>query len=263
MRLDQIQSSFHAAIVKADSAAIAGLIRADGIAPTARVQLHRNDYLVTLAQALADTYPVTRRLVGGDFFAAAAEAYVVRTPPRGPCLFEYGGGFPYLLATLPGVRPYPWLRDVARFEWAINAAYHALDRDPIRPEALALIPAASLAGATLDLHPSCRLLKFDYAVADIWRGGRENGDELHPVNLSASATRLLVYRAGIDVVWRPLSAGEFTFAQCLADGRSLGSAAERTQATGDPGFDLARLLTDLVADGIVTGIAALAQKERP
>jgi hypothetical protein len=57
------------------------------------------------------------------------------------------------------------------------------------------------------------------------------------------------------VVFRPLDAASYALRSALARGGSLEHAAEAAQRA-DPGVDLALTLQQLVADGIVTSIAA-------
>ena len=48
----------------------------DHHAPLARFNVYRNNTAVSLSEAIADSYPVVHELVGDEFFAAMARAYV-------------------------------------------------------------------------------------------------------------------------------------------------------------------------------------------
>ena len=116
-----------------DAGAAAREIEADGLAPEARLEIYRHHVLTTLTSALEATFPVVCRLVDRRFFAYAADRYLRAHPPTGPCLFEYGDSFPDFLAAFPPCRDLAYLPDVARLEWAMNAALHAADVDAIDP----------------------------------------------------------------------------------------------------------------------------------
>ncbi|MEP4753707.1 MAG: DNA-binding domain-containing protein, partial [Nitratireductor sp.] len=58
-----------------------------------RYNVYRNNVTVSLIDALADTFPAVRRIVGEAFFRDMARLYVRREPPRSPLLFDYGHGF--------------------------------------------------------------------------------------------------------------------------------------------------------------------------
>ncbi len=47
-------------------------------------------FIAGLIEALQDSFPVTCRIVGAEFFQAMARIYVARNPPDSPILLEYG-----------------------------------------------------------------------------------------------------------------------------------------------------------------------------
>jgi hypothetical protein len=75
------------------------------------------------------------------------------------------------------------------------------------------------------------------------------------VSLDAGGAQIEVRRLGEDVVFRSLDAASYALRSALARGGSLEHAAEAAR-NADPGVDLALTLRQLVADGIVTSIAA-------
>ena len=90
----------------------AGLRSWNGSDPAQRFAVHRNNVLASLGDALAETFPVLREVVGADCFGALALAFVRQHPPRHPVLADWGEDFgPWLdhlvtrssdLAALPG-----------------------------------------------------------------------------------------------------------------------------------------------------------------
>jgi hypothetical protein len=69
------------------------LIAWNGSDPARRFAVYRNNVVVSLIDALADTFPVTQELVGEDFFRAMAGVFVRHAPPTSALLAEYGEGF--------------------------------------------------------------------------------------------------------------------------------------------------------------------------
>ena len=77
--------------VLAESAgALANLIREDGLPADRRLQVYRNNTIISLTEALKATYPVVAALVGEQFFAHAAKAFIAAHPPREPVVGEGG-----------------------------------------------------------------------------------------------------------------------------------------------------------------------------
>ena len=127
-------------------------------AASGRFNVYRNNYFITLRNALRSTFPAVERLVGEEFFAALAHAFAERHSPRSPLMARYGGGFPEFLEQLPALADFPYLADVAWLEYARVQAYHAGDAasfdldDEAAAQTLCLIAElAALSQATLVL----------------------------------------------------------------------------------------------------------------
>jgi hypothetical protein len=250
--LRDVQTAFRAAMLEGEHArdhAVPGVLD-DGLTAAARLRIYRHHVFTSLTAALAATFPVVQRLVGEGFFAYAADAYIRRHPPAGPCLSEYGASFADFLAVFPPCRGHAYLPDVARLEWALNEAFHADDAPPLGPAELAAIPADALAGTRLRLHPSVHLLESAWPVDGIWKANQADADPDATVDLDAGGVRLAIRRLEDDAVFHPLDAGRFALWQALAAGRTLGEAAEAGMAA-DPGLDLSTALHDLLAGGLV------------
>ena len=253
MQLRELQASIRAGIMGAPgSAAAVAAIARDRLAPEQRLQIHRNNFHILLTDALAATFPVVRRLTGERFFHFAARRFIAGFPPRGPCLFEYGGDLPAFLARLPALDAHPYMADVARFEWAINEAYHAADAPALDVNALRRVPERRYPELVFRLHPSVRLLLSPYPIVRIWRANQPEADDRSAVDLAAGGVQLLIFRNGLDVLWRGLSQAEFAFVYALRAGSTVRQAHESALAEGFGPADLAATLAGLVQAGLVS-----------
>ncbi len=151
---------------------LVGVIAGDGLAPDARLAIYRHHVFTTLTAALQAVYPVVCRLVHERFFAFAAHEFVRHHPPAGPCLFEYGRQFPAFLAGFPPCRALGYLPDVARLEWALNAALHAADAVPLDLARLRQLDADQSERVIFEFQPSVALVTSPYPVDQIWRANR-------------------------------------------------------------------------------------------
>src|SRR5437870_2320134 len=132
--LRELQAGVRAALLADDERGVAPDVVDDGLSASARLAVYRHHVFTSLTEALEATYPVVCRLVDRRFFGWVADQYVRVRPPAGPCLFEYGADFPEFVAAFPACAHLPWLADVARLEWAMNAALHAPDAPALEPE---------------------------------------------------------------------------------------------------------------------------------
>jgi hypothetical protein len=250
--LPEIQAGFATAILQEDARDVARAIEADGLTPAARVQLYRNHVFSSLTEALASTYPVVCRLVDRRFFGFAADMYIRRHPPAGPCLFEYGATFPDFLAAFPACADYPYLGDVARLEWAMNVTLHAEEAPPIPGAALAAVTADDVGHLALRVDPAVAWLRSDWPVDRIWLANQPGADPETTVDLSTGAVRLEVRRLDDAVALRRLDAAPFGFRSALGQGAML-EAAVNVALAEDPAFDLAAALRALLDEALVVG----------
>ncbi len=227
----------------------AGLRESCPADPAQRFAIYRNNVQSSLIDALADTFPVCRALVGADFFIGLARAHLQACPPRSPVLMEYGAEFADFIAGYPPAASLPYLADMARLERAYVMSAHAADSVPLTSRQLQdlLSRADLLHDARFQLDPALALVRSDYAVASLW-GAHQEDDvtaALAGVRPGQPETALLVRSDLVVAITAvPQSSGELI--QHLIDGASLGSAASIVQAR-HPDFDLASALGLLIA----------------
>ncbi|HJV93235.1 MAG TPA: DNA-binding domain-containing protein, partial [Azonexus sp.] len=215
------QHAFAAALLDPDLPVPTGLTAWNGSDPAQRFRVYRNNVIVSLIDALADTFEVTQQLVGEDFFRAMARLYVYGHPPQSPLMAFYGASLPDFIETFPPAAGLPYLADVARLEYLRVVAYHAADVPGVGDEALAAALADQAALPTLGatLQPSLAVLVSASAVVSLWAAHQD------VLDLSAVAPETpetaLILRPGLDVevIRIPPAAG--TFITALGAGSAL------------------------------------------
>jgi hypothetical protein len=247
LALAELQARFGRALLGSDSRIASVAIAEDGLGPDQRLQVYANNCLTILSGALAAIFPATQQLLGERFFVQAARAFVRKAPPSEGPLFRYGGGFPDYLSLLPDMAPFPFVPDVARFEWVMNEAYHAADCAPLAAAALQALPLERYEGLQLRLHPSARLIGSQYPVHAIWEAARPGAAET-PVDLAAGPVNLLVIRPEFDVIYRVLGKGEAALVGAIADGATLADAGARA-LDAEPALALDKVLAAHLSGG--------------
>lgn len=227
--------SMHAAFASAlmNSAQLPTGLRGD-VDAARRFGVHRNNVMVALVDALASSFPVTRALVGAEFFAEMARGYVLIDPPRSPILAMHGDGFADFIAGHAPAAGLPWLADVARLEYLRVQAFNAADADALghaQWQALLGEPAR-LAMTRVQLQPACRWLSSAHPVLSIWQA-HQHDDEQRDRALSSldldSGENVLVHRLQWDVRQDALPEGGIAWLDALRAGETLGEALQHTQ----------------------------------
>jgi hypothetical protein len=245
--LREAQRGFTAAALFGDTSPITEIgIVAGALGAAERVAVYRNNVLANYRKALAATYPVVRRLVGGPFFDAAIEAFVRAHPSTHGDVNRYGGELARFLAAYPPASALAYLPDVARLEWAIDQAGIAADAEPLDLEALTAVPVDAFGALRFVLHPSARIVVSPYPVLRIWQVNQPDYTGDDRVDLGEGGDALLVWRTVDDIAIERLAAGEHAFLAALAGNARLTVAAERAAGT-EASFDLTDVLRRHVA----------------
>ena len=209
--------------------------------------VYRNTVIKGCIDALRANYPAVARLVGDEWFRAAAAIHVREALPAEPMLLNYGAAFADFLARFEPAAELPYLPGVARLDRYWTEAHAAPDVDALDPAIVARFEPETLAATVLHPHPAARWAWFDDApIHTIWSRNR-SGEALDD-NLDWRPEGALLTRPRDAVEWIALDAAGCAFLDACAAGGTLAAAAQAALAVqGDA--DLARLMSTLLAAG--------------
>ena len=243
--LRDLQRAVYRGLVAGEDGSCAAHVVADGIAGAARLNVYRNTFIGNLTIALRLVYPAIHRLVGGPFFESVARLFIEAQPPRSAWLDEYGAGFSEFLAGFAPVAPLPYLPGVARLEWAVNTALHAVDAAPLELSGLAAVAAPDHGHIAFVPHPSVGLVAADYPVDAIWRAVLSQDEAaMTAIDLAAGPVWLTVDRNASGVEAFRLPEPEWRFMSDLCASRPLQEAIDAA-----PEIDAASVLAGHLAAG--------------
>jgi hypothetical protein len=228
------------------------LFAEDASAP-AGLAVYRRNVRANFRVALAATYPVVQRLVGGAFFAAAAERFASEHPSRSGDLGEFGAELASFLERYAPAAALAYLPDVARLEWACHESEHAADAPVLDARALAQVPARGRGAIRLRLHPAVRLLHSSHPVCAIWEANQAGRDGTP--RRTEGEEFALVRRDGFAVRVEALGRGEFEFLARVREGATLEHAGSAMSVAELQRF-LAPALARYAASGVVAGFDA-------
>ncbi|MCX7564865.1 DNA-binding domain-containing protein [Sulfitobacter sp. F26169L] len=230
------QSSFRAALLDAAAPAPQGLQDATGAPAGRRYDVYRNNVVVSLTEAMKLAFPTVRALVGPENFDSLAPLFVRQHPPSSPLMMHYGADFPAFLEAFTPLAHLGYLGDVARFDLARRACYHAADAVPFDAAVLQRPPEV-LGNLHLVCAPATRLIRSRWPVFDLWQRATDpTAPAPRPVGQA-----VLITRPEFDPEVHLLPTGAATWFTTLRT-RSLGAAIEAATAAA-PDFDFATTLT--------------------
>jgi len=211
-----------------------------------RFNVYRNNVAYGLSRALARQFPAVERLVGTDCFAGVAQIFIEHHPPRSPILTDWGVEFPEFLASLETLSTLPYLRDVARIEWARSRAYHACDAKPSSSERLKNLAQHH----SICLHASVQVLNLATPAGSIW-ASQQPGGSAPPAPENWLPETVLIARRGVAHMITEQIAPEIAcFLQQILARQTLSTAC----TTAGPDFDLTEALVLLIRNDLITDI---------
>ena len=162
-----------------------------------RFQIYRNNTRLGLTSVLANSYPVLEQVVGSDFFAHLASAYMREYPQAAGDRHTFGAHVADFLMTFQPVLELPCLADIARLEWATFCAGIADDRPRLDFETLPICLSED-PEYILVLHPSVSLVPQKFNGLEIWQAHQEQ--EVPAITLHEDPHTILVVRDVHDEV---------------------------------------------------------------
>lgn len=214
----------------------------------AGLTVYRNTIAKGCADALAGLYPTVERIVGVDWFRAAALLYAGEAPPQRPSLLDYGESFADWLAGFAPARPFPYLPGIARLDRLWTEASLAADAEPLSPDAFDGLSSEDYFRLGATLHPSLRLAQFDTGIVSLWRALGRQAPELDEIALGEAPEAVLILRPGLEVEVHDLPLGGLVLLDACRAGASLAQAAALS-IQADPADDLSILFARLIAAG--------------
>ena len=237
------------------------VVKTTGKPSIKRFNIYRNNVMVSLTEAILDTYPVVSELVGNEFATAMARVYVGDNLPKSPVLLDYGEGYAAFIDTFEPAQSLPFLADMARLEWAWLRSYHSVDETPLKIEALNGVAQNELTRTRFGLCQSVQLLRSDYPIASIWsahQGGDTVGEELGKIVPQEEC--VLVNRPQWEVDMRILTPGTHAFFASLQTGHPLGISIDK--GSGFSSFDPASAINALFETSAVAALMPAAPEKR-
>lgn len=231
-------------------------IAGNGLAPAARLRIYRHSSELAHVGALRTSYPAVLALVGDAFFDQTARSYRRAYPSQSGNLQRFGAHFADYLASLPSLREYPYLPDVARLEWQRQLSALASDTESLPWNELVGPLSRHSEELRIGLHPSVHVLASDQPVLTIWHYATDPT----PAGLSLpdGGESVVLWREDGEVAIAAPDAASFACIEALVQGYP--PAAAHTKAhTVDPGFDLAACLESLARRSLITAVRCISE----
>jgi len=223
-----LNTLFASALLDPDIDIPDGVTGPDGLAAPKRFGVYRNNVVVSLMDALLETYPSIHAIVGVEDFRKIARAYVVDHPPQSAMMQNYGDDFGDFIEAYPPLSEHRFFGDLARLEHAWLMAHHAADHPVISPQELGNIPAESVNLTRFVSHSSLAIISSDFPIFDLFARRYDNSTD---IDLTKGQC-VLITRPLLAVEIREVEQATEIFLKAIFSGETLGDARSEERRVG-------------------------------
>ncbi|MEZ9517513.1 DNA-binding domain-containing protein [Vibrio splendidus] len=165
--LADVQLEFANALRYQNSGEHCGIV-SDHFTDEQRIQIYRNNFVISLSEVLAATYPLTEMLVGEECFQQMARQHVLSYPSTSGDVSGYGERFDQTIQAFPAViEAAPYLGEVALYEWQKDNLVRCISESHVdqRPlSRLAEVPQEQQGALVFHLRDSITLVNSSYTI---------------------------------------------------------------------------------------------------
>jgi len=220
-RLPDIQDAFQRFLLTGEADIESAVIGTERVPTATRLAIYSEGYRSRLIEALQASFPVLADLLEEADFQALASAYVELHPSTFFSIRHYGDGLADFLATDTRYSKVSMLAELARWEWAMAAAFDAADAEPIGPDAFAGLAPEDWAQLSFHWSPSVQTVDLEWNVPQLWKAVTEQTDRPEPAVEPAPVT-YLIWRTELQIYFRPLSRAEAAMMAAARAGETFG-----------------------------------------
>ena len=227
-RLPDIQEAFQRFLLTGDSAIESHVVGTQRVPVETRLGIYGAGYRSRLIEALQSTFPVLAELLGETDFQTLADRYVETHESTYFSIRYYGDQLADFLAGDAHYSQAPILVELARWEWAMAAAFDAADAEPIDSSAFAQLAPEDWAELRFEWSPSVQVIGLEWNAPQLWKAVTEESERPDP-SLSLEPgqdqqpTSYLIWRRDLQLYFRPLAQAE---AAVIAASRAAHSFGE-------------------------------------
>ncbi len=205
-------------------------IVADHFSSEERIQIYRNNFIISLSEVLQATYPMVEALLGCECFEQIARQHVLKNPLLEGDVTHYGEGFDKTLELFPTViEAAPYSPEVAKFEWLMDCVNQTVAEQAFEPNwkpmaALASIAAEEHPNVCLHLHHGVTPVSSPYAVISLKQAIESN--DFSQLDVEMPQYGVLVPKPNGSTWQAVLSEEEYQLLQEIRCGTKLQNVSE-------------------------------------
>ncbi len=222
-------------------------------------RIYRNNLLATAARALSLTYPVLKKMLGGETLTILSQRLLLQETPDTGDWGDWGSSLGWLLTSSELHQEHPYLAEMASFEWQLHSALRA-PLSHFDSASLSLLSNTALEHIRITPVPSLSVFASPFPVARLRALHRPQDEDYLPSEPQLASVfqrwqedeYSLIWQAQRQLQIQQLSAAEYHWFRQLLCGSSVSGLIDQ-----QPQIDFSPWLTDAIQQGWITGLTLI------
>ena len=187
--------------------------------------------------SLARKFPLVFSVMGAVKARLLAQSYICSDLPHQGCLEDWGSGFPAYIQNHGSLSLWPYLSDIAHYEWACHIAQGAAGGQTLTFEEINRLVSHPDMEILFKFQDFCQLMVFSWPVDSILAAIQREPSHPLPETYPEKSCYALIFKQGDAVKTQWLSPALFAFLNRLKEGQDTDVALAAASIL-EPGFDM-------------------------
>ncbi len=215
--LRQVQHDFQACVLYRNNNFSGQIVSSVNAGAAERLEVYQQAYRLRLVEVLGNDFPGLKGLAGEQKFRELAENYITAQPSTSRSVRHLGAHLAaFIHNSQPGEASEAW-GEMAEFEWLKNAAFDAANAPAANIADLAGLRAEDWPHMHLSFQPSLMRIDLGCNTAQRWRALADE-QPLPDAEVLRPRQPWLIWRASLEVHWRPLERDEALVLDAMRNG---------------------------------------------
>jgi len=224
--LEELQHAFKSYLMHRDAAIANHIVSSKDLSNDLRLAIYSNAYSARLIEALEQDFEVLLVLLGEEEFTELASRYINTYPSKFFSLRWFGQYMAQFIGNTKTYNNYPYLQEMAEFEWSFIEAFDAEDISTVSETDAASVPAECWPDLIIQLHPSLQCMDYQWNVLPVWNAIKNEQPIPEFVQLEQK-TSCIVWRHGLKTHFRSVEPVEAELMRHTRMGANFAQLCER------------------------------------
>ena len=218
--LSLLQSTLQRRILGEETAIEREVVEGDRFSARDRLAIYAHAYTARLVEALRINYPAVAHVLGEEQFDALAREFVARHPSHTASIRWFGRSLADFLEDRATEATGVLLADLARWEWALAAAFDGPDSQPMAINTLGEVPARHWPDLRFGFAHSLQRATLRTNAVEWWRFAVQHDDQ-PTAAIIAEPIDWVIWRAGLATSFRSTPHDEARMLESALHGSSF------------------------------------------